>query len=159
MSERVQRLVSRLQESRQLLDGVLDQVGDRWEEPVYSDGLGWTVRQLVNHLADADRGHNFQVMNIAEGNDVIPEDFDIERYNKSVTAKRAEKSAEEARSELDETRKQLTEWLFALDPAKLDRTGRHASLQILSVEQIITVLSEHERGHAQDIAGALGLSV
>ncbi|RMG70556.1 MAG: hypothetical protein D6711_17050, partial [Chloroflexi bacterium] len=67
MTSRKQAILDRLAESRTYLDQVLDQVGDRWEQQVYSDGLGWTVRQLVAHLADAERGHYLQVTNIAEG--------------------------------------------------------------------------------------------
>jgi hypothetical protein len=159
MSSRVETISQQLAESRDYLNAVLDQVGDRWEEQVYSDGLQWSVRQLVNHLADADRGHNFQVMNIAEGKDVIPEDFDIERYNRSVTRKTAEQSAEDARAQLAEARQQLNEWLFALDDSKLDNKGRHPTLRILTVEQILGVMAAHERGHADDIASALNIRV
>lgn len=159
MSERINHLKARLDESRQYLNSVLDQVGDRWETPVYSDGLKWTVRQIVAHLADADRGHNAQAMNIAEGKDIIPEDFDIERYNRRTTEKTAEKSGEQARSELEASRKQLTEWLFTIDDNMLDKKGRHASLRIMTVEEILGVTVAHERSHAKDIAAALGIQV
>jgi uncharacterized damage-inducible protein DinB len=159
MSERVEKYINLLADSRAFWDSILDQVGERWETPVYSDGLAWTVRQVVNHVADADRGHNFQVMSIAEGENPIPEDFDIERYNKRVTEKTVEKSAEESRADMAETRAQLNAWLTTLDESKLDNTGRHASLNILSVAQILRILSNHERDHAKDIAAALGISV
>lgn len=155
MSARIEAISAELKEARDYLDEVLDQVGDHWETPVYSDGLSWTVRQLINHLADAERGHSYQVMNIAEGKDVIPEDFDIERYNRRVTEKTAEKSAEQSRSELAETRQALTNWLFALDESKLDMKGRHASLQIMTVEEILKSHAIHERTHAEDIVKAL----
>jgi hypothetical protein len=155
MSERKEKLIARLSDSREYLNKVLDQVGDRWEEKVYSDGLAWTVRQLVNHLADADRGHNNQVMNIAEGRDIIPEDFDIERYNRRVTEKAAEKTVESARYELNQSRQMLNDWLFALNESKLDAKGRHATLRIMSVEEILYQQATHEEGHARDIAEAV----
>lgn len=157
MSERIDAIKQKLIESRARLTQVLDAVGDRAELQVYSDGLGWTVRQLVNHLADADRGHNNQAMNIAEGNDIIPADFDIERYNKRVTEKTADKTIEQARAELTEHRAQLLAWLDALDEDKLDRQGRHASLRVMTVEQILGVQSDHERLHADDMFRALGI--
>lgn len=157
MSERIVQIRQELAESRALLDRVLDAVGDRWETQVYSDGLAWTVRQLANHLADADRGHNHQVMNIAEGNEVIPPDFDVERYNRRLTEKTAEQSGEQARALLNASRAQLNAWLDTLDDDQLDRQGRHASLNILTVYQILQVMCEHERAHARDIAAALGI--
>ncbi len=157
MSERIQRITATLDETRARLNSLLDQVGDRWETQVYSDGLQWTVRQLLNHLADADRGHNNQVMNIAEGKDIIPADFDVERYNRRVTEKTVDKPAAQAREELAESRAALIAWLSTLDEAKLEMQGRHASLRILTVEQILQVLNDHERAHAEDIAKALNL--
>lgn len=159
MSERIDAIKQTLAESRRYLDSVLDAVGDRWEQQVYSDGLQWTVRQLVNHLVDADKGHNRMAMMIAEGQEAIPEDFDVERYNKSVTRKMADKPASQARDELLDSRQQLMAWLEELGEAKLDRKGRHASLHIMTVEQILQTQAIHERGHAEDIAQVLGIQV
>lgn len=159
MSERINNVVEKLKESRAYWDAVIEQVGDRWEAQVYADGLGWTVRQLVNHVADADKGHNNQVMNIAEGKDLIPPDFDIERYNKRVTEKTTEKSAEQSLEEMRVQRQALYDWLYMLAESKLDVTGRHASLIVMTVEQILDVLANHERNHAQDIARVLGIGV
>jgi uncharacterized protein (TIGR03083 family) len=157
MSQRVQQVREQLAASRSYLERVLEQVGDRWEEQVYTEGTGWTVRQLVNHLADADRGHNAQVMNIAQGVDIIPEDFDVQRYNRRTTEKTMEKSAEQARAELAEHRQQLNRWLDTLDEETLDRTGRHSSLRIMSIEEILRFAARHEKQHAEDIARALEL--
>ncbi len=159
MSHRKEQIKKHLDESRAFLNDVLDQVGDRWEVPIYSDGLQWTVRQIVAHLVDADQGHNMQVMNIAEGRDIIPEDFDIERYNGSRTRKNAEKTVEQSRSELEKSRSELLDWLFLADESKLDNRGRHASLKIMSVEEIIQNTGNHERLHAGDIAQVLEITV
>lgn len=159
MSERIQALKARLDHSRQYLEKVINAVGDRWDASVYSDGLAWNVRQVLVHLADAERGHYNQATNIAEGKDIIPPDFDIQRYNKRTTEKGAEKTAQQALEELTTQRTQLLAWLDTLDEARLDQQGRHASLQIMSVEDIVIQASEHERLHAQDIAKALDLNV
>lgn len=159
MSERIETLKEKLAAARARLNSILDAVGDRWETPVYADGQGWTVRQIVIHLADADRGNNRQVMGIAEGREVIPEDFDLERYNRRLIEKKGEQSVEEARASLDQTRAELLAWLETLDEAALDRTGRHASLNIFSVEQILRIMASHERDHANDIARALDIRI
>lgn len=149
----------KLNSSRDTLNSVLDAADGRWDAQVYSDGLQWNVRDLLAHLADAEKGHLYQVMNIAEGKDVIPEDFDIERYNKSTTQKNAQKSAEQCRQELAETREKLLAWLDNLDEEKLDRIGRHASLRVMPVRDILRIVALHEQGHAKDIAVALNLDV
>lgn len=159
MSDHKETLKTMLIDSHARLNAVLDAVGDRWETPIYSDGLQWNARQIVIHLADAERGHYNQITNIAEGNDIIPPDFDIERYNRRTTEKNAEKTVAQARAEIAQSRAALLAWLEAVDAEKLDRTGRHASLNIMSVAQILKLVATHERGHAQDIAAALNITL
>ncbi len=158
MSERIEKIKADLASARQHLEHVLDSVGDRWDTQVYSDGAGWTVKQLAIHLSDADRGTNGQVMGIAAGRDVIPADFDLDRYNKRSVEKRSEMSIDDVRKSLNTTRAELLTWLDTVDEAALDKTGRHATLKILSVGEILGVMAAHERGHADDIADVLGLS-
>lgn len=159
MSDRKTALKNKLDESRAYLNRVLDAVGDRWDATVYGDGLQWNVRQLLAHLADAERGHLGQASNIAEGNDIIPPDFDIQRYNRRTTEKTGDKTPQQSREELNAHRVQMLAWLDGVDEAKLDMRGRHASLNILSVEQILEVQANHERDHARDIAKALSIEV
>jgi hypothetical protein len=158
MSERIEKIKADLSSSRQYLEHVLDSVGDRWDTQIYSDGAGWTIKQLAIHLSDADRGTNGQIMGIAAGREVIPADFDLNRYNKRAVEKRTEMSIEDVRKSLNTTRGELLAWLDTVDDAALDNKGRHATLKILSIAEILEVMVAHERGHANDIADVLGLS-
>jgi hypothetical protein len=158
MSKRIETLKQALTESRQHLDLVLDQVGNRWETQIYSEGARWNARQLVTHLAISHHGLNNQVVGIAEGREVVPADFDINRYNQRSVEKRAEMTVDEARASLSESHAALLAWLDTADDSGLDKTGRHASLRILSVEQIVQNVADHERGHADDLANALNIT-
>jgi len=153
------QIKAKLAEARDYLNRVFDAVGDRWDVQVYSDGLEWTARQIAVHLAEADRGHNRQLMGIAEGVEVIPPDFDIERYNARTTEKTLEKPAQQAREELTANRAALIMWLDALDEAKLEVVGRHASVRMMTVRDIMRMMCLHEKGHADDILKALGLTL
>ena len=157
MSDRRTAIQDELNETRAYLESILDQVEDRWETPVYSDGLEWTIRQIVTHLADAEKGHWLQAKNIAEGKDIIPEDFDLERYNRRQTEKSAERTVESAHHDLETHRQGLLDWLFTITDEALDAKGRHATLRIMSVEEILLHLANHERTHAEDIARALDI--
>lgn len=158
MSTRIEKHKADLASARQYLESVLDAVGDRWDVQVYSDGAGWTVRELLIHLADADRGNNRQVMKYAVGEDVIPADFDLDRYNRRAVEKRAEMTPDEARQSLAGTRAELVAWLDTADEAMLDKEGRHATLRIVSVSELLDIMTAHERGHANDIAVVLGVA-
>lgn len=160
LSERIQNIKNELDASRRHLDTILDQVGNRWDTQVYSNGAAWTVGQLLTHLAISDKGQTNVVAGIAEGREVVPADFDLDRYNQRSVEKRADLTVEQARSELAVSRQQLNAWLDTIDDATLDKKGRHASLQILPIERILTdMMAGHERAHADDIARVLGVSV
>lgn len=152
MSERIATLKQNLSDARSKLNEALDSIGDRADEQIYSDGAQWTLRQLAIHLALADAGHNRMVWSYADGKEFIPADYDIERYNKGSVQKKAEMTLAQARESLNQSRVEFLSWLDALeDDSVLDKTGRHASLRILTLEQIIGVMCSHEINHANDI--------
>jgi uncharacterized protein (TIGR03083 family) len=147
-----------LSATRRVLNAVLDQVGDRWDAPVYSEGAAWNVRQLLMHLAITDQAHNNMVMGFAEGREIVPADFDVERYNRRSVEKRADMTPEQARQSLAESRGALLQWLDGVtDESVYEKTGRHGSMNIYSIRQILRLMGQHEQNHALDIARVLGI--
>lgn len=159
MGETIAELQQNLASARAHLDAVFDAAASRQDEQVYQDGLQWNVRQIAVHLSDADRGYNNQMMAFSEGREIIPADFDLERYNRRSTEKRAEMTMEAARISLAESRAALNAWLDAQDESVLKKSGRHATLNIMTIREVLLLQARHERGHADDIVRALGLSV
>jgi hypothetical protein len=157
MSERTEKIKANLADARQHLNAILDQVGDRWETQIYSDGAAWTARQLAIHLMVTDKGHNNTLKGIANGEEIIPADFDLERFNRRSVEKRAETSVEEARASLAVTAAERDAWLDTIDDTTLDKKGRHGSMRVLSVEEITQVIADHDRDHSNDIARALNI--
>ena len=157
MSDRIVKIKENLADARNYLNSVFDQVGDRWDTQVYSEGAAWTVKQLALHLMITDKGHNNTVKGIATGEETIPADFDLERFNRRSVEKRAETSIEEVRSALATTAAERDAWLDTIDDATLDKQGRHGSMHILSIEKIMNVIANHDRDHAADIARVLNI--
>ena len=96
-------------------------------------------------------------MGYAEGQQVIPPDFDVQRYNARTTEKLASKTVGEARAEMTQSRQVLLEWLESVDEEKLSREGLHASGNVMTVRNMLRIQALHERDHARDIAAALGI--
>jgi hypothetical protein len=159
MSDRIQEYKDKLAASRQILDKILDQVGDRWYVQVYADGAAWNVRQLLIHLMDTERGQSNVIMACVRGELLVPEDFDVDRYNRRVTEKLAAVTPQEARATLTDLREMLNNWLDAIDESALDMMGRHASLAMLPVSKLLDIMAAHERTHANDIANVLAITV
>lgn len=157
MSERIQQIKSNLAAGRERLNYVLDRVGDRWNTQVYADGAAWTVHQLAVHLMISDKGQTNTIKGIAVGEEIIPADFDLERYNRRSVEKRVDATVDEVRASLAQTFAERDTWLDTLDDAALDKAGRHGSMHILSIAQILDVMADHERDHANDIARVLNI--
>ena len=120
---RIQELKAALAESRQHLNHVLDQVGERWDTQVYTEGAAWTVRQLAIHLMISDKGQTNTIMGIARGEDPVPADFDLERYNRRSVEKRADTSIADMRASLATSFAEREAWLDMLDDTALENRG------------------------------------
>lgn len=149
-----------LDASRRLTDYVLDQVGERWDAPVYSEGAAWNVHQLLLHLAITDQAHNNMAMGFANGIEIVPADFDVERYNRRSVEKKADMTPEQARESMAQSRAALHAWLDSVtDDSVFEKTGRHGSMNIFSVRQVLRVQAQHEKNHVLDIARMLGIRI
>ena len=72
--------------------------------------------------------------------------------------KRADAGLDDIRASLATSFAEREAWLDTLDDASLDKHGRHGSGRILTVAQIMQVMADHERDHANDIAKVLNIT-
>jgi len=147
----IEALQEQLSQARAHLLAALSRIGDQAEAQIYSEGAQWTLRQLAIHLMIADQGHNNMMMAAARGENIIPEDYDLERFNKRSVEKASELSLQQAIERMTESRRALLAWLADKDDEVLAHEGRHATLQMMSIAQMMGVMAAHERGHADDI--------
>jgi hypothetical protein len=155
MSSRIDTHKAHLAEAREELNNALDAIGERGDEQIYSDGAQWTLRELAVHLALADKGHNGMVMHYAEGKEFIPADYDLERYNRGSVRKQADMTVADARAAMQASREALLAWMNTVDDSVLDKKGRHATLKIMTISEILDVMAWHEASHAADIRAHL----
>ncbi len=160
MSARTHDILKQLDQTRHTLRSVLDhlQLAD-WEKTIQDEDQKWTVRQIVSHLVDAQRGMTGQISRISVGEDTIPPDFDLNRWNRRAVEKQADKTPQELVTALEDGRTALKQVVNGLTDDQLDRRGRHSSLRIMSVEEIIRLIGTHEADHARVIADKLGVKV
>ncbi|MEL6307453.1 MAG: DinB family protein, partial [Chloroflexota bacterium] len=104
----------------------------------------------------ADVGHNRMIFHYAEDKEFIPADYDIERYNQRSIQKQAEMTLSQARASLDKSRAEFIEWLDNVeDDSVLDKKGRHATLKMMTLTELMDVMIWHETNHAEDIQAVL----
>lgn len=159
MTERTEFLRKRLLSAQADMEAVFGQIEDRWEAQVYADGAQWNARQVAIHLAVSEVGLFGQMKSILEtGASTVPDDFDVDRYNKRSVEKRDGLTAAEALAEQAAGRAALLAWLDSLTDADLEVKGRHPVIGIIPMDMYIRVIARHQKDHTADVARALGLS-
>lgn len=160
MSARTDLIIVHLEESFSKLLNVLTQLRpEQWEQQIQDEDQLWTVRQIVAHVASAQKGMTGQIVNISQDKDLVPEDFDLNRWNQSQVRKAADRSPQDLMNAMQEDLERLKETIKHFTDEELDKRGRHGSLRIMSVEEIARTVGSHNVDHATIIAEKLGLKV
>jgi DinB superfamily len=131
---------------------------EQWNQPVPSDeGAEWKARDVLNHVTISEGGQLTVIQRVLAGQGGVPDDFDINRYNRRSVQKQAERTVDDMLAGLEHDHAQVLGALDAVSEADLDKTGRHARGDTLTVEQFFHRITEHRRQHAQELARNLGL--
>jgi hypothetical protein len=157
MSERKDALAEYMRRSHDASWSVLSSLkDDDLAHPVFGDGEAkWSVGDLVGHLADAEPGILGQVRRLLAGKATVPEDFDLNRWNRSAVRRSRGRSLPDLLNEILTAHRAALETLGGVEEPSLDWTGRHASGDILTVEGFFRRMVDHRRDHTADIRRAL----
>lgn len=156
MSEQKQRhWQQKLSESRRDLLAFLESLpADAWTTPVFSEGEPWTIKTVVSHLIDSERGMSIQVHKIRKGEETVPPDFDITRWNSGVQKRIGDLAPAELLAALVTIRAKTVDVMNSLQPAEWALTGRHPARGIITVEQYYETIHAHELAHLADLQKA-----
>jgi hypothetical protein len=150
MAAPTDRIVSRMQATRQELlariEG-LDEAAFGWRPP---EG-GWSTRETLAHLVDAERAHRRFVQAVLAGQPVHLEGFDLDRWNEEHVARRAHQSVAEILEALHVERQATLDLLPTIPDDAWERQGDHPALGEVSLVQVIRIIGVHERQHLQEI--------
>jgi hypothetical protein len=147
-----QKLTKTREEWLRTLDGL---TVEQWEARAYSEGSEWRVVDILRHVADSERGMTGLMAQIKGGSEGVPPDFDLARWNKRVVDKLSNQGPEELLAGMTQNRAALFDFINALDDTDWEKQGRHASLRIMSIEEICHLIADHETLHLAGIREAL----
>lgn len=129
---------------------------EQWARPVPSDeGAAWTARDVLAHLAVSESGQLGQITRCLAGEVTVPDDFDLNRFNRGSVKKRADKTIDDLLAEIEAGHAQVLAQLDKTAEADLDKTGRHARGDTLTIEQFFHRITEHRLAHSQELQRAL----
>ena len=158
LSERKHVLYDFLNHTREELLEVVGQMqpGD-WDKVVQSVEGGWTVKQMLLHVATSENGQIKTAQAIATGQPTVPDDFDLNRYNARQIEKNQEKQLPEILFGMADSRQRLLAFLETVPEDALDKSGKHGRGDVITLEQLFRRIGEHEADHAAEMKQALGM--
>lgn len=156
--DRKEAISGRLHDVRQLTERFISGMRDeQWAMQVFSsEGGDWTAADVLRHVADSESGLLGTMQRIRAGGEGVPANFDLARWNASRVAKTRNKTPQQLLEQMDVNRKALLAFLEEITAEDLDKKGRHASLRIMSIEEILHQIADHEETHIQEIQAAIG---
>lgn len=129
---------------------------EQWKTPVPSEEEApWTAKDVLVHISTAEAGHVGQITRAVAGEDPVPADFDLNRYNRRSVQKNAEKTVDELLDNLQTAYAQLLAKLDEVAETDLDKTARHARGDTLTVEGFFLRCAEHRLDHAEQLKKAV----
>jgi hypothetical protein len=112
----------------------------------------WTIKEILAHLAGWDDATiaALQAYNVGEATPLLA-DRGIDFYNSQTVAERAGLSYEQIRREWELVRQQLNSILAELPARMLEDRITSPWGSMVSVAELITIMTEHEEEHAEVI--------
>jgi hypothetical protein len=157
LSERKHLIHDHLIRTREATLELIGQMGiDDWEHPVQTAEGGWTVKQMLLHLATSESGQIRTAQAIAAGQPTVPDDFDLDRYNRRQIEKNQAKQPPEILFGMAESQQKLLAFLDTVSAEDLEKRGKHGRGDVISLEQLFYRIGEHEAEHTAEIKQALG---
>jgi hypothetical protein len=118
---------------------------------VYQDGAKWTVQQILAHFVTIERTMQWLFRDILAGGPGSPEDFDVDRFNRTQPKKLDGKSLDELIAQFKLVRDDTISIVKAMSHTDFDREGRHAFHGHGKLERFIRWTYEHVQIHKDDI--------
>lgn len=151
-------IIERLAASRaELVEACRELDRDTWTQPVYAHGEEneWTAMDLLRHLVWAEGGMLRLMKQIRAGEEGAPADFDLDRYNASGVRKLKDEMPADLLLRLEQNRRDVLAFVDSLEEGDWPKKGRHGSLRIMTIREILEQIARHEEEHLRDLRRVL----
>ena len=130
---------------------------EQWAKPAPSeDDAPWTAKNVLAHIATSEGGQLGQIQRCIKGEVTVPDDFDLRRFNRRSVQKNADKSVDDHFKEIETQHQNMLKALDEVAESDLDKSGRHARGDVITVEAMFIRTTEHRRQHAEELKKVTG---
>ena len=127
----------------------------QWMIDVYTEGVVWTIRNILAHLMTAERAFIKLFENILQGGVGVTEDFVIDRYNVRQQEKTKELGPAELLEQYKMVREEMIKFVSRIRDPDLEKIGRHPFLGLTTIREMIKMVYIHNQIHYRDIRKVL----
>lgn len=129
---------------------------EQWAVVIYTDGMNWTIKDLLAHQVSAEREFQYYGRDILNGGAGAPEDFSINNFNNTAVAALTDRTAADLLADFRAARQDSIDFVAAIDDAHFARQGRHPFFGMMTIEEMFKLIYRHNMMHARDIRRATG---
>ncbi len=152
MNDNVHFLIGRLNnESKKIHQFFCSLKRKDWDVIIYNGDEIWTVKSIFSHLVSSESGFVKLFGEIKSGSSGVPENFDIDQFNKDQELINQDRSIEELLTGFVQTRQELILFVNSLDDDELDIKGRHPFLGVTTLSEMLKLVYRHDQLHFHDI--------
>ena len=123
---------------------------------IYGDGMGWSLADLLAHLASAERAFLHYGREILSGGEGAPEGFDIDAFNNREVGRLRERGFAQTVADFRATRQETIDLVDQLSDADFARTGRHPYFGPMSIDEMFKLIYRHNMMHLRDLRRRIG---
>lgn len=144
-------LVSQYARSREVLLKTIGGLNDEQLDECFPE-RDWSIKDTMVHIAANEKLMTKLLADIAAGtNNVLPADFDNQRFNEESVAAGRAKSRAQIIAALDQSYRDMIAVLETVTPESLVRRGTHPAVGEADVKEFFLAMYAHHEVHCRDI--------
>lgn len=128
----------------------------QWQTVIYTDGMTWTIQDVLAHQISAEREFQYYGRDILNGGSGAPEDFSINAFNNAAVAQRRDWTADQLLAEFRAARQDTIDFVDRIEAKQFQWQGRHPFFGMITIEEMFKLIYRHNMMHARDMRKALG---
>jgi uncharacterized protein (TIGR03083 family) len=156
MSDRHALIQKRLRDEGEKLLAVFEGLTpEQWQIVIYTDGMTWTIKDLLAHQISAEGEFQFYGRDVLNGGEGAPEGFDLNAFNNREVAAKADRTPEQLLADFRSMRQASIDFVAAIRDDQFALQGRHPFFGMMTIEDLFKLIYRHNMMHARDIRKAL----
>lgn len=122
-----------------------------WGKQLYTDGVQWTVKEVLAHIVESEGSHMRLVDFVLSGGKGVGKEYDIDGHNADSNDRFAKLPNQELLKIFDQQRKETIEVVGSLSEFDLEMRGQNPFLGDTTIYEMLRLIYLHINLHIRDV--------